>query len=412
MTVRESESGTPFTLGGPDDRVQPAREAIYARGGESPPRHDRPGHLGEASPTCVTRPTCTGRDTSPPCDTPAHCSRLAQAPTAAAPLRKVHHFADREGAGGLRLEAEALATTARISLIDPESTGHVRAPTTGPLAQLTNREREVLDHLVAGRTYAEIAAALFVSEKTVSTHVSNLLRKTATSSRLEVSALALRLRDEEQQPGEDARTCSSASRFRTRRSTSSRTGRTAATSMPCGVVERPVLVALAGEDRAGVAAAHGDHDVGGLDDLVGPGLGVLPGDVDAALGHGRDRGGVHLVAGFGPTGPGQRGVAGVVLEEAEGHLGPTRVVGAEEQHDRASVVRLVLDPRQGLEPLPGEPLGEERQEVGHGGLAGELVVRRGQEALDRLDAERVAELRLESGGGGPEGELLVEGEQG
>jgi DNA-binding NarL/FixJ family response regulator len=66
---------------------------------------------------------------------------------------------------------------------------------------LTTREREVLDHLVAGRTYAEIAAALFVSEKTVSTHVSNLLRKSGTRSRLEVSALALRLRDEEQQPG-------------------------------------------------------------------------------------------------------------------------------------------------------------------------------------------------------------------
>ena len=42
-----------------------------------------------------------------------------------------------------------------------------------------------------------------------------------------------------------------------------------------GVVERPVFVALAGEDRAGVAAAHGDDDVGGLDDLVGPGLGEL-----------------------------------------------------------------------------------------------------------------------------------------
>ena len=37
----------------------------------------------------------------------------------------------------------------------------------------------------------------------------------------------------------------------------------------------PVLVALAGEDRAGVTAAHGDDDVGGLDDLVGPGFGDI-----------------------------------------------------------------------------------------------------------------------------------------
>ena len=41
-----------------------------------------------------------------------------------------------------------------------------------------------------------------------------------------------------------------------------------------GVVELPVLVALAGEDRAGVAAAHRDDDVGGPDDLVGPRLRV------------------------------------------------------------------------------------------------------------------------------------------
>ena len=52
-----------------------------------------------------------------------------------------------------------------------------------------------------------------------------------------------------------------------------------------GVVEHPFLVAFAGEDRAGVAAAHRDDDVGGLHDLVGPGFGELVGDVDADLGH-------------------------------------------------------------------------------------------------------------------------------
>ena len=57
---------------------------------------------------------------------------------------------------------------------------------------LTARETEVLAHLVANRTNAEIAEALFISEKTVSVHVSNLLRKTATGSRREVAALARR----------------------------------------------------------------------------------------------------------------------------------------------------------------------------------------------------------------------------
>jgi DNA-binding NarL/FixJ family response regulator len=45
---------------------------------------------------------------------------------------------------------------------------------------LTAREREVLSHLVAGRAYEEIAKALFISEKTVSVHVSNLLPKAVT----------------------------------------------------------------------------------------------------------------------------------------------------------------------------------------------------------------------------------------
>ena len=57
---------------------------------------------------------------------------------------------------------------------------------------LTARETEVLAHLVANRTNAEIAEALFISEKTVSVHVSNLLRKTDTGSRREVAALARR----------------------------------------------------------------------------------------------------------------------------------------------------------------------------------------------------------------------------
>ena len=57
-------------------------------------------------------------------------------------------------------------------------------------AGLTPRETEVLAHLVANRTYAEIARALSISEKTVSVHVSNLLRKTETRSRREIAALA------------------------------------------------------------------------------------------------------------------------------------------------------------------------------------------------------------------------------
>jgi DNA-binding CsgD family transcriptional regulator len=60
---------------------------------------------------------------------------------------------------------------------------------------LTPRERDVLAHVVAGRTYGEIARALVISEKTVSVHISNMLRKTQTSNRVELAALVDRLSD-------------------------------------------------------------------------------------------------------------------------------------------------------------------------------------------------------------------------
>ncbi len=109
----------------------------------------------------------------------------------AVPLRSVHHFAVDVGSVPLRREAETLAALGKIPLEEPSVPPHDEAPP--PFRSLTKREHEVLAHLVSGRTYAEIADALFISEKTVSVHVSNLLRKTGTSSRREVAALALRL---------------------------------------------------------------------------------------------------------------------------------------------------------------------------------------------------------------------------
>ena len=61
------------------------------------------------------------------------------------------------------------------------------------LPGLTTREHEILGYLVAGATYAEIANTLVISEKIVSSHVSNLLRKTHTSSRVELAQLAHRV---------------------------------------------------------------------------------------------------------------------------------------------------------------------------------------------------------------------------
>jgi DNA-binding CsgD family transcriptional regulator len=62
----------------------------------------------------------------------------------------------------------------------------------GPLAGLTDREREVLELLAAGRSNREIGAELFISAKTASVHVSNILAKLGAASRTEAAAIAHR----------------------------------------------------------------------------------------------------------------------------------------------------------------------------------------------------------------------------
>jgi DNA-binding NarL/FixJ family response regulator len=58
---------------------------------------------------------------------------------------------------------------------------------------LTARELEVLELVAAGRSNREIAAELFISAKTASVHVSNILAKLGVGSRGEAAATAYRL---------------------------------------------------------------------------------------------------------------------------------------------------------------------------------------------------------------------------
>ncbi|MGC1209282.1 MAG: response regulator transcription factor, partial [Ornithinimicrobium sp.] len=71
------------------------------------------------------------------------------------------------------------ATAGEIAEVDEE------------LDRLSNREREVMRLIARGYQYKEVAKELFISIKTVETHVSSVLRKLQLSSRHELTAWAM-----------------------------------------------------------------------------------------------------------------------------------------------------------------------------------------------------------------------------
>ena len=68
---------------------------------------------------------------------------------------------------------------------------------TGLFAELTNRERDVLAKLALGLGNKEIAEVLYVSEKTVKTHVANILSKLHVKTRTQAALLASEYLDKE-----------------------------------------------------------------------------------------------------------------------------------------------------------------------------------------------------------------------
>ena len=68
--------------------------------------------------------------------------------------------------------------------------GEVRPSFDPELDQLTSREREVLRLIAQGYTYKEIASELFISVKTVESHVSSVLRKLQLSTRHQLTRWA------------------------------------------------------------------------------------------------------------------------------------------------------------------------------------------------------------------------------
>jgi DNA-binding CsgD family transcriptional regulator/tetratricopeptide (TPR) repeat protein len=94
------------------------------------------------------------------------------------------------GHAPLRAAIQALADRARIPLDVPSMP--VEPDRKAALYGLTDRELLVLRLVATGRSNPEIGAELFISGKTASVHVSNILRKLGVSTRVEAAALAER----------------------------------------------------------------------------------------------------------------------------------------------------------------------------------------------------------------------------
>jgi DNA-binding CsgD family transcriptional regulator len=118
---------------------------------------------------------------------------------AAAAAGEALNLARAAGAAPLQADVEALIKRARLHVADPANGAAPGAAVTAGAQPdalerlgLTAREGEVLRLVADGRSNSQIAEALFISRKTASVHVSNILAKLGVSSRVEAAALAHR----------------------------------------------------------------------------------------------------------------------------------------------------------------------------------------------------------------------------
>lgn len=113
----------------------------------------------------------------------------------------------RAGATGYQLkdvEPDQLVSAIRAvnrgeSQLHPKVTSHVMTHLAGGadqkeqrLEELTRREREVLAEIAKGKSNKEIAASLVITEKTVKTHVSNILAKLELADRTQAALYAVK----------------------------------------------------------------------------------------------------------------------------------------------------------------------------------------------------------------------------
>ena len=111
-------------------------------------------------------------------------------------LGETRRIASELGAQPLLDAAEALARGARLRVSPEEPEDTAPAPAPAPFG-LTRREQEVCEVMAQGATNREIAAKLYISERTAAVHVSSILRKLGVQTRLEASLIVQRLSEQQ-----------------------------------------------------------------------------------------------------------------------------------------------------------------------------------------------------------------------
>jgi DNA-binding CsgD family transcriptional regulator len=111
---------------------------------------------------------------------------------AAAAAREARETAVRLGATALVAEIDELARSARLMSVVPAAAEQEKAAPAPAAPQLTARETDVLRLVAEGLSNGQIGARLYITTKTVSVHVSNILAKLGVSSRTEAAAVAHR----------------------------------------------------------------------------------------------------------------------------------------------------------------------------------------------------------------------------
>jgi class 3 adenylate cyclase/tetratricopeptide (TPR) repeat protein len=109
-------------------------------------------------------------------------------------LLAARDMAEGLGARPLLEGIDAVARRARVDInaAAVRQRAEEEAPTAGKALGLTARETDVLALVAAGQTNRQIAAALFVAEKTVGVHMTNILGKLGVRNRFEAAAIGER----------------------------------------------------------------------------------------------------------------------------------------------------------------------------------------------------------------------------